>query len=377
MKILVYSHDAAFYGAPRAVFELTERLKYRHNIIYVIPESGPFEKILKEHGYDYHIHPNPLWISSVREQGYSRWYFFKHIVKTFCLFIIAMIDAYKKNKALIRKIKPDMIFVNTSTAPVGLYVAKNLKIKSVLWTHESICNKNGLCVPTFFPKQYVAKVFNKADLIICPSQFLKSHIEKTFGISRVQVLANPIGFVPSETEYEGEYTFGIVGYLSERKGQLEFFKSMLANMPKAKLAVFGDGTNDYAQELKKMAERYPDNIKLFGYESNPDVIYSTFNIYVNMGIDETFGRTTVEAMRAGKLVFGRRSGATPEIIKNGENGFLFDNVDEIFEVLQKHSGKDEFLNRIRQQGQKDSLQFEPQEISNKFIEILNEQNLVL
>ncbi|MBO7144837.1 MAG: glycosyltransferase family 4 protein [Salinivirgaceae bacterium] len=372
MKLLVYSHDAAFYGAPRAVFELTEQLKYCHKIIYIIPEYGPFENILKEHGYEYHILPNPSWVSSVREQGYSRWYFLKHIVKTFCLFIISMIDAYKKSKSLIKKIKPDMIFVNTSTAPVGLYAAKNLKIKSVLWVHESICNKNGLYVPTFFSKRYVARVFNKADLIICPSQFLKSYIEKTFGISKSEVLTNPIGFVPSKTKCESEYRFGTVGYLSERKGQLEFFKLMIANLPKAKLAIFGDGTNDYAQELKKMAERYSDNIKLFGYESNPDVIYSTFDIYVNMGIDETFGRTTVEAMRAGKLVFGRRSGATPEIIKDGENGFLFDKVEDIFEILRKYDTEKgrKKLQAIRKCGHETSMAYMPSEIAKRFDYIL-------
>ena len=86
MKVLVYSHDAAFYGAPKSIFELTEQLKEHHKIIYIIPERGHFENILKEHGYEYYILPNPLWISSVREQGYSRWYFLKHIVKTFCFF---------------------------------------------------------------------------------------------------------------------------------------------------------------------------------------------------------------------------------------------------------------------------------------------------
>ena len=46
MKILVYSHSASFYGAPKSILDLTNELKKdnRYEIIYIIPEQGQLEK---------------------------------------------------------------------------------------------------------------------------------------------------------------------------------------------------------------------------------------------------------------------------------------------------------------------------------------------
>jgi glycosyltransferase involved in cell wall biosynthesis len=213
---------------------------------------------------------------------------------------------------------------------------------------------------------------NKADIIMGPSIFLKEYIERTFGILRMQVLPNAIDYIPHLSDAYTEYTFGMVGSISERKGQLDFFRAMLKNMPEANLIVLGTGTNDYAQKLYEEVSKYPQNIKMYGYESDLNVIYSSFDIYVNMGIDETFGRTTVEAMRAGKLVFGRRSGATPEIIRHGENGFLFDNVDEIFAILKEYDTNEgrKRLQVIRGQGKNESLMFLPAAVADYFNKII-------
>ena len=375
MKILVYSHDASFYGATKAIFELTNELrKDDYEIIYAIPCKGKLEENLIRDNYEYVILPNPQWIIADRKPDYSRWYYFKHYVKSLLIFIKSFIVAYRTNIKAIKKIAPDIIFVNTSVAPIGLHVAKHLKIKSVLWIHEPLCNKGGWLVPTLFSRRYVGRVLNKSDVIMCPSEFLKDYIERTFGISRMQVLPNAVDYIPQLSEESPSYTFGMVGSISERKGQFDFFRATLKNMPETNSIVFGTGTNDYAKKLYKEALNYPQNIKMYGYESDLNVIYSSFDIYVNMGIDETFGRTTVEAMRAGKLVFGRRSGATPEIIRHGKNGFLFDNVDEIFAILKEYDTDEgrKRLQMIKEQGKSDSLKFLPSTVSDYFNKIISD-----
>ncbi|MCR4800940.1 MAG: glycosyltransferase family 4 protein [Bacteroidales bacterium] len=374
MKILVYSHDSFFYGANKAVFDLTNELrKDDYEIIYVLPCHGQFEEKLTREKYNTVILPNPIWVVSERPQGYSRWCYLKHIVKSILIYIKSMIVAYKINIKAVKKIRPDVIFVNTSVAPVGLYVAKCLKIKSALWIHETLCNKSGIYVPTLFTRSYTGHVLNKADVIWGPSKFLKKQIDMTFGISRMQVLPNAIDYIPQISEKTYAYTFGLVGWLSERKGQLEFFGSMIKNMPESSLIIFGGGGNDYSRRLSEMASHYSGKVELYGYESDLNIIYSSFDIYVNMGIDETFGRTTVEAMRAGKLVFGRRSGATPEIIRHGENGFLFDNVDEIFAILKEYDTDEgrKWLHNIREQGKIDSLAYTPEKIKMQFESIIS------
>lgn len=374
MKILVYSHSASFYGAPKSILDLTNELKKdnRYEIIYIIPEQGQLEKRLIQEKYNYLILPNPPWIVSERPHNYSQWYYFKYLAKSLYFFLSSMHTTYRTHTQIVSEVNPDLIIVNTSVAPLGLYVSRWLKIKSVLWMREPICNKMGWRVPTLFPRMYVGHVLNKADLVLGPSKYLKDYVERAFGISRMQVLPNAIDFIPKLSKELPAYKFGMVGSISERKGQLDFFMAMLKHMPEANLIIYGTGTNDYAQKLYKIASKYPEKINMYGYESDLNKIYSSFDIYVNMGIDETFGRTTVEAMRAGRLVFGRRSGATPEIIKNGENGFLFDKADEVFEILKKYDTDEGFkqLSIIRERGKKDSLKYLPESIIKKFMAIV-------
>ena len=373
MKILVYSHATSFYGAPKAVFELTKILRKNGvDVSYIIPNHGRLEENLVQEKYEYYILPNPSWIVSERKPEYSRWYYFKHIVKSIFFFIVSICGAYRKHIKTVKKMNPDVVFVNTSVAPIGLYVARRLKIKSVLWMHEPLCNKNGWVVPTLFPQRYVGRVLKRADVIMGPSEYLKKYVIKTFGINKMQVLPNNVDYVPIVPSGPCKYTFGLIGSIAERKGQLEFLEAMIKNMTNAKLIVYGTDTNDYAKKLFEIAEIYPENIKMYGYESDLDIIYSSFEIYVNMGINETFGRTTVEAMRAGKLVFGRRSGATPEIIKHGENGFLFDKVDDVFDVLKRYDTEEghKELQLIRQRGYESSLVYLPNEIAKRFDSII-------
>lgn len=56
--------------------------------------------------------------------------------------------------------------------------------------------------------------------------------------------------------------------------------------------------------------------------------------------DEGLGRVTVEALFYGCPVVARRSGGTPEFIRHGRNGFLFDSVRECAALLRAMPGRD-------------------------------------
>ena len=51
--------------------------------------------------------------------------------------------------------------------------------------------------------------------------------------------------------------------------------------------------------------------------------------------DEPFGLVMAEALAAGTPVIGTKTGSIPEIIKNGENGFLCDSFEDMVEALKK------------------------------------------
>ena len=50
---------------------------------------------------------------------------------------------------------------------------------------------------------------------------------------------------------------------------------------------------------------------------------------------ESFGRVVVEAMACGLPVVCHRAGGYAEVIRDGENGFLFDTNEEASEIISK------------------------------------------
>lgn len=63
-------------------------------------------------------------------------------------------------------------------------------------------------------------------------------------------------------------------------------------------------------------------------------------------LPETFGLIALEAIAFGKPFFGLKTGAYPEIIEDGRNGFLFDDIRSLGEYLTDFfSGKHAFISR--------------------------------
>jgi glycosyltransferase involved in cell wall biosynthesis len=70
------------------------------------------------------------------------------------------------------------------------------------------------------------------------------------------------------------------------------------------------------------------NLHIFDYVSPPASAYRDLNIVVNLSrFAESFGRTVAEAMTARRPVIAYRFGALPELIDDGETGFLVPYLD--------------------------------------------------
>lgn len=76
--------------------------------------------------------------------------------------------------------------------------------------------------------------------------------------------------------------------------------------------------------------------------------YSMADVMLNLSVQETFGKTTAEAIATGTPVIGYNSTATPELIGNGCGKVLeLDaTIDEIAEAVEeiKSNGKDKYFN---------------------------------
>ena len=96
--------------------------------------------------------------------------------------------------------------------------------------------------------------------------------------------------------------------------------------PGFRLFVLGDGpgVNSYVRGLKAMADGLglAGNVHFFGYVDRAAAACAAFDVQVVCSHAEPFGLVTVEAMAQGLPVVATDSGGSPEIVRDGVEGFL-------------------------------------------------------
>ena len=123
------------------------------------------------------------------------------------------------------------------------------------------------------------------------------------------------------------------------------------------------GRNDY------FTHSYNDVI-CFGSVENTklmSLVYSASDMFVNPTTQESFGKTTVEALMCGVPVVTTKEGVAPEII-NDTNGYIIDdlNPQTIADAITYVSDKKYDRERIREAAK---VLFDPQTIANEYIKL--------
>ncbi|MCS5716498.1 glycosyltransferase family 1 protein [Herbiconiux sp. CPCC 205716] len=116
---------------------------------------------------------------------------------------------------------------------------------------------------------------------------------------------------------------GYVGRVAPEKG-LERLAA-LRGMPGLHLAIVGDGPSD--ERIRRLLHGMPATF--LGRLSGRDLAdaYAAFDAFVHTGTEETFGQTLQEAHAAGLPVVAPRAGGPIDLVRHGEDGYLFDPDD--------------------------------------------------
>ena len=115
-----------------------------------------------------------------------------------------------------------------------------------------------------------------------------------------------------------------VGRVSAEK-QIDQIKPVLEAIPEARLAIVGDGPNREALETHFAGT----NTNFVGYLQGLELAsaFASADAFVFPSRTETLGLVLLEAMAAGCPVVAANSGGIPDIVTDGENGYMFE-VDD-------------------------------------------------
>jgi len=124
---------------------------------------------------------------------------------------------------------------------------------------------------------------------------------------------------------------GVIGHIQEWKGQMVFVDAMakvLEAVPEARGLIVGGvhrAGEAYARQLEGRLRELGlgDRIRVTGFRSDVADVVNALDVVVHTSVrPEAFGRVILEGMLLGKPVVGTAAGGVPELIAEGETGFL-------------------------------------------------------
>ncbi len=346
MKILYLTHYERLYGANRALLELVKRLKVegKHTPIVVVPAKGDFSAQLEEAGVSYEICPVTQWqaiyvepITFARKKAKRK----------------AMID--QELKALVTRFASegiDLVHSNSSVIGTGAMLAKELNCKHVWHVREYAKEHYGM--EYFYPAEAVRALYEEADTIVAISDALKEHFRKLYPAANVIRIYDGIpvdGKEPERTMREWDYgnnapkkndmRFLYTGYLFPAKRQLDVIRAakqlLSEGITDFHISFAGDGDRAYLRRLARAAsvKGLKEKVYFAGYVNDMSGLLENSDVGIIASDHEGFGLATAEYMRHGLPVIGRRSGATPELVKEGVSGLLYDDVDGLTQAMKQ------------------------------------------
>lgn len=136
----------------------------------------------------------------------------------------------------------------------------------------------------------------------------------------------------------GDPVLIFVGSMSSRKKPhllIYAFEDLLREKPEARLHYVGDGPLfDSIRDALK-TRKLDDAVTLHGQVSNPLSIVNRGHILVAPSVSEGISRAVLEALFLGLPCVVRRSDGNSDLIKDGQNGFLFDEDADLGEAICK------------------------------------------
>jgi len=323
--LLMASDNNKTSGAFLCMAELCEQMKKRGiSVLVVLPQYGTGEELLIQKGIAYTFIPSKNWgFETAKEHNYLEK----------LRFLVGILSNGKAKRKLVRLIKLQaisLVHCNTSYTYIGALAARQCGIPYIWHIRE---NMHEMGHRMFLPSKTM-ELIKSADQIITVSKYIRdvmglSEVRQTKiiydAVDDKKVLSQSRNLFKDNT-----VRMIVVGVLVPYKRQKELIEA--CNILKERktidfhLQIVGKGTKDYTDELKECVGQYhlEEEIEFHGLSSNVFELYNQADIAFTCCATEAYGRVTIEAMLSGCLVIGVNSGATPELISDGETGYLYE-----------------------------------------------------
>lgn len=317
IKICMIAHLNDLSGANKALVDLAKGLSKTQDVTVVVPRKGLLYNELIKNNIKATVILSGTWVYKKDEK------LIKKIIKRTLNFFAEI-----KYRSFFKKGGFDLIHYNSYTYGTGALSASKLGIPYV-WHIRELPEENFNL--TFFNREKSNMIVSGSECIITISNFMKKAVSDRFSPEKIFVVYDGITTkdnISSGLKKEDLSDIVLIGAIAEDKGTLDAIRAVKYLHEQGidkKLYIVGAVTdNAYYEKVKnEITDDIKQNIIFVGYRSDLKDYRKKSLLALMCSKAEAFGLVTIEAMNAGQIIIGADTGATPEIINDGYNGFLY------------------------------------------------------
>lgn len=337
MRVLAITYCRAMFGANKALLamikDMRERYQVETEVLMPSVNDGELAEVLDREGFVHYEMSMKMWVCPVNSK-YKELRGISAQVKTFFL--------SKSIKRLLDSNQYDLIYTNNSTVQYGAILAKKWKIPHV-WHVREFGHYDYDFVYSY-PVNKRIQYFRSAHTVITISDAMRKYAEEELcpGANLCRIydgvdLSKKPKYSDEEFGSELSVVAGVddhkcvniacVAALQPGKNQMELLEAVKIltdrNVGDFRVFLIGGGP-DEGHLLKYVKDNGLETLVEFcGYREDVRNLLDTMDIGVICSKSEGFGLVTCEYMESSMPVVGADSGATPELVEDGYNGYLY------------------------------------------------------
>jgi glycosyltransferase involved in cell wall biosynthesis len=365
VRALAVFHLSGYGGPQRSLVQAMDWLRGRGSVEFIVPELGPTADTYRPLG--------PVDAAGHSALTYAR----GPVAGARALAQLAReARAFRRE---LRRRRPDLVVVVTTTLPALLIAARLERIPAVVYAAELYGQTwKGAPLLRFWGWLLAGGTALLSSGLVCCSRA----VARQFPRRPRRPLA--IAYPPIATDYErgsrerGRRRFGlenadpclvVPGAVTRGRGQdvaLRALAIVRRTFPEARLLIVGAPHPrpvdvEFARELRELARALGVEDAVVFAEPTDEMadVYAAADVVVNPArFAEPFGRVAPEALIAGKPVAASRVGALPEVIRDGVDGLLVrpDEPDELAAAVIRLVEDPELATRLVSAGRRRVLE---------------------
>lgn len=329
MRILMLLSTSYFSGAENVACQMYNTLtkEEEYEVVYCSPK-GDIEQKLKEINVAYF----PLDKFSVKEVKRAIKEFSPDVIHAHDMRACLLAQLATKKIPIIGHIHNNCIGARKFSIRSLLFFFIARKLKHIFWVSKSAFNDY----------KFRASIESKSEVLynVIDLQAIREQADKT---------SHADGF---DVVYLGRLT-----YPKNLERLILIVKQLKQKLPNVRVAIIGNG--ELYEDVQKTIVEYnvEKNVKMLGFQKEPYGILKNSKLLILTSRWEGTPMVVLEALGLGVPVVSTPVDGVVDLIKNGENGFLSDDNDELCREMEKIILDKDYLNLLSQNAIKTSNNF--------------------